>query len=302
MAWSQTALTGISGQASYPTWRAADKPCLAIQKIPTAPTTAKWGVSSRWNPTDLTQSAYPARRGYDGLPGLQTRGNGTSSAIWYYYMDLGEAVVFDCVFTLNTNFASKGATGVGLWVADDAAGTNETEIASFTPGASDARGADLSLSDSNQQVTAQYITLQITGAGAFTAPAMGQLILGKQYQLEHTPKDGFDPTSLHDNSDRMTTEGGVTYKHTYYRRRFELNAEFEDDDTSRVADFVSWYRGSDVPFVWIWEPNTDATQFHYMIREDDLDMPQSDYLSRHPSIHAIEQGPESCFLDVETNG
>jgi hypothetical protein len=294
MAWSSAAL------ASYETTRlAADKPLVASQAIPISPSTAIWSDAGLVASPDRTNSSYPIIRAYDEFVGLDTRADATVSSIWYLVLDLGALTEFDCLFLIGHNFSTL--TTITFEIADDAAfAGNLQQIASITPATGRLQEIDLNNGGAAQRYQAQYVRLKLVDGGAFT-PQLTELILGRRRQLEFCPNRPFNRYALRNETDALTTQGGVTHKTVYYRNQYVLNANSIMDNADSVSDWVAFFQAVRGSFVWVLEPNSAPGSWHMISREpDELDMelvsPPSTY---RVNLGGFEQGPESYFLANE---
>jgi hypothetical protein len=302
MAWSSESL------ASYETERLAlDKPLVATQMIPVSPTYAKWvssgaigsGTIATW--TDVSGTSNPARFAYDGRPGLITSVPGSSDSILYFAIDLGSLVEFDCAFAIGHNFSGLNV-GASIQVADDNAfTTNLTTVADFGSPSDNTRLADLSLT--GERITAQYVWLKVNnfGAGAFV-PQLGELILGRRRQLEYKPQRPYDIYALSEESSIKKNPNGVISKTTYSRRGRELTGDLWVTDDTYLDDLVAFYRQCRGPFVWVENPSSAPSSWHFMMRDGPLMIPDTNPGLRNYRLVADEQGPKSMYLDVEENG
>jgi len=306
MAWSSASL------AAYETAQLAlDKPLLATQVIPVSPAYAKWVIHSdigsgditTW--TDRSATSSPARRAYDGRPGLITTTSATGTYIWYYMLDLGALVEFDCAFIIGHNAGSESLTDLDIQIADDNDfSTNVTEIADWNPPdfADDKRLADLSLAGG--RITARYVRLryiEITGTLPFK-PELGEFILGRRRQLEYKPQRPYDIYALSEESSIKKNPNGVISKTVYSRRGRELTGDLWVTDDTYLADLVAFYRQCRGPFVWVENPSSAPSSWHFMMRDGPLSIPDTNPGLRNYRLVADEQGPESMYLDVEENG
>lgn len=309
MAWSSAALS------AYETAQLAlDKPLIAAQVIPVSPDYAKWieeqqdvgaGTLASW--TDRSATASPARFAYDGYPGYITKQSGTSDDIWYYCLDLGGLVAFDCAFLIGHNAGTIAVDNdVVIQVADDNAfNTNLQEVGNFgtpTP-TDDDRLADLTLNVGGDphRITAQYVRVKFDGPGNIT-PEIGELVLGRRRQLQYKPDRPFDEYALSEDSDTVLTAGGITHKAVYSRRGFELSGKFMIDSDTYRNDMIAFFRQCRGPFVWVDNPSSAPASYHLMVRDGPLAIPRVVANRREVQITAVEQGPEEYFLDVEANG
>jgi hypothetical protein len=299
MAW-----TSADVGANELAWLAADKPLFAVQAIPPAPTTVKWVESAQvgagnigtW--TDRTLAANPTSRAYDWRPDLDTRIDATAAATWYLAMDLGALVEFDCAFLIGHNFGTLSLTTVQIQIADDNAFSgNLTTVADFGSPASDNRLHDLVLG-ANKRYSARYVWLKLSKGANFT-PQLGEIILGRRYQMKTRPSVGFDPDKRHREAVIQKTESGIKQKTVYYSGEFSLDANFVVHEDDRIDDVQSLYDGAETGYVWIWEPHTSPQSWNLMIADDDLDMPSIEWTARSVNLTAVEQGPEAFMLANE---
>lgn len=294
MAWSSAALE------SYETTRlAADKPLVAAQAIPVSPSTARWNTAGTVAAADQSDSDYPALRAYDGLVGLDTRTDGTLASTWYYVIDAGELIEFDTWFMNNHNLSAL--TTITLEIADDAAFTTSLQqIGSIAPASGRLQDIDLNNGAAAQRYSAQYIRIKLVDGVNFT-PQIGEIILGRRRQLEYCPNRPFNRYSLHNETNVVTTQGGVRHRTLYYQNQFVLNMGFTWDNSDSVDDWVAFFKQVRGSFVWVLEPNSAPGSWHLIDREpDDLDME----LAASPSTYRVslagfEQGPEAFFLANE---
>jgi hypothetical protein len=301
MAWSSAVLA-----ARETAGLAADKPLIAVQVLPISPTAEKWTESANCGTgTDRTLATKPALRAYDGLPGLPTTPNTTLSNTWYYYLDVGAATVeFDCAFIIGHNFDTIALTDVELHIADNAAfDSNLQTIYDFGNPASDDRLAALSLfhtgAVARRYTGVRYLRLKMVAAGNVT-PSIGELVLGRRFQLDRRPDVPFNPDALVNSFSVAKTIGGVSIRTNMHRNMFALQAEWPVDDTDQISDWVSFWQLCRGPFVWIYQPSTLPNSWHLMmLLGESLDFPYEQALVRMARIEAEEQGPDEYFLANE---
>lgn len=313
MAYDFQAVTAASDQSDYITWLDDDKPLLGVQRIPVSPDVAIWSnadeaaVGGETGGTPRTNTTYPIKNAYDDLVDLVTKPSVAvvTDNVWYIVFDLGITVTIDMAAIIGHNFGTLGGVTITLEVDD--VGTfdsgNLQTIATWTTPTDDDRLIELELKHTGsvalEYFDLQFIRLKIAAAGDII-PEVGDLFLGKRYQLKSNPRVGFDPTSLHGESEITRTGGGVVHKIIRHDRRFDLNASLRPSVTNRINDIINWYRGASRAFIWIREPGTSPNTWHYMIRyPDDLDFPSGGYSKRDVTIQAIEQGPENYYMDQE---
>jgi hypothetical protein len=303
MAWSSAAIS-----AADLAYLAADKPILASQAIPVAPTSCIWTETGAVGATDRTLSTNPARRAYDGLVGVWTCPDATVSATWYYTMDLAAAgVEFDLIAILGHNFGTITVSALTLEVSDASnfAGASSIPIASTIT--TNTRIMQLSCFHTGAAAlrysAVRYARLKFAGCDA--KPQFGELVLGRRLQMHAKPDVSYDSYSLHGNKEISATQGGVIHSSVFSKGQRHLSAAWRDDSTTRQALVAAWIAATSYktrPFVWIENPNSAPSSWHYMVPDDaDFDYP----LEENPSIRtftidATEQGPESHYLATGT--
>lgn len=301
--------TALAAVASY---IAADKPFLGTQ-FKLTPSACTWHNSG--STTDRTNSTYPSRRAYDGLPGLVTKPT-TASAdkVWYLSFVMPYPYVdIDFVGIIGHNFGSlhtDGALTITLEIDDASNFATAISIPiTVTTSTSNARIMALSLkhtgSDALRYSSVRYCRLKIArGATNFT-PEIGDLVLGRRVQMYHKPDVPYDVYARHSSAETTITHGGVIYRTTYYKGARILSAAWEEDNTTLHSDIESFISASDYktrPFVWIENPNSAPASWHLMVADDvNHFMPLDENPSKRVfELQATEQGPESHYLSKGT--
>jgi len=292
-----------------------------------SPAYAKWiddvqfdGAGNIGSWTDRSGTTTPARWAYDGYVGYPSEKSGTDDDVWYFCLDLGSAVAFDCAFILGHNLGTLNlGNDVLLQISDDSGfNTSLTTIGNFgTPAANDdSRLYDISLAHGADggrahdtgadagpnRYTAQYVCVTIDKTGTNISPEIGELVLGRSYQLEYKAQRPFDDYFLSEEFVSQRTQGGVYHKTVYNRRGYELSADLITDSTTYESDLVAFFRQCRGPFVYIENPNSAPESFRFMMREGAFEYPRVEAGMRQYHLAAVEQGPEEYFLDVEANG
>jgi len=301
MAWSSAALA-----SRETTDFAADKPLVAVQKIPVSPTYAKWvdggqlGADDLPLWTDRTDSDFPIKCAYDGFPDLITKPDATADNDWYLAFDFGEAITFDCAFIIGSNFGTLALTTIDLQVSDDDefdGGSRLTTVASFS--ASDDRRADYTMNAGNNRITAQFAWLKLERVANFT-PEIGELILGRRRQWQYKPDMPFGDKDLKHTTETIRSEGGRIQKIIYSRRAFPLSCRFPLDSSDYVDDMEGFFEDCRGSFVWVYDPTTSPNAWRLMmLEEDSLIMPMTQPNRYEVDLAALEQGPENFFLSNE---
>ena len=329
MAWSFTDLLAYEENRF-----ALDKPLIAVQAIARALWLPPISGHSKWirdadypttvaAATDRAEAEYPSVRAYDGYSGLTTRPDSSpSDDVWYYAIDAGggQTITFDCAFILYHNFGTVGGLQpIEIEIADDAGFTTSLTTVGTIPAPSvgdDSRLATLDLShgaDGSRthdtaadagpnRYTSQYVRLKLEKTGFSWQPQIGELILGRRRQLEYVPDRPYDRYMMSEVAETTVSINGLVSKTVYSRRGFELAGDLRVENQFRQNDLIAFFRECTGPFVWIENPNTAPESYQLMIRDGGFSMPTVEANMRTHRLAAIEQGPESLYLDVEENG
>lgn len=298
MAWSSSAISATILAA-----RTANKPLLGTNVI-IAPSTARWtevgGVAS----TDRTLATSPACRAYDGLSGLMTMPNTTSSATWYLVFDLGALKYFDAV-CINAELGTFGGATTTIEIADNATfATNLTTVAT-TDVVTMRRSSVKFLGDGATLYLAQYVRVKIA-AGAPITPQIGELSLLRTRQLKSQPDEPWGPDDMAANSETVTTPGGVIHKTRWHERQRMISAQLVTGESTWADEVIAFNREcarGNGSFVWCDKPTSTPGVWNLMVRDDDnFTFPYSDFCRREFTLDAHEQGPQAYYLDVEVNG
>lgn len=292
---------------------ALDKPLLAIQALPVSPTVVRWTEVGATTSTDRSLlGTNPPWRAYDGYPHYITKPDSTASNVWYLVFDFGAGneIEFDCAFIIGHNFGTIGGLDdIPIEVDDSGAFGTALEIGNFAAGGAptdDTRIALLTLKDDGSVAerwsNVRYVRLKISnsGGGNFT-PEVSEFILGRRRQLEYKPTRPFDDVSLHHQSARAETEGGVKHITRYNSNKFLLDGTFKTDTAAYASDLEEFLKTVRGTFVWVYDPNSSPNAWHFMMfEEDDLPMPLTGPTVRDVELQADEQGPESFHLAEES--
>jgi hypothetical protein len=285
---------------------AADKPLVAVQAIPIAPTLVRWNDEGTTAGADHTLSTAPCRRAYDGFAGFVTSPDTTADNEWYLVFNLGALVTFDCAFIIGHSFGSLALTNVTIEVADDGdfAGPDLLEIADFGSPANDDRLADYVLKHEGAvalRYTAQFVRLRLNnGGGANFTPSLRELVLGRRYQMDRKPDRPWDELAYANSEESDDSESGVDYLTTRYRNRHTINAEWPVEDTSYIADWRAFWTNCRGTFVWNDAPTSAPNSWRFMVRKQtETDFARLDGGGRMARLIAHEQGPEQYFLANE---
>jgi len=298
--------------------RAADLPMLGSQVIPVSPTHAKWVEQALVGADDLPTwlnrgaTAAPTRWTYDGYGHRKSTVAGAADDVWFLRFDLGAEYDIDYVALINHDFDTDGVDDLEFEIATH----NDFGLTGslYTAGAFSLRGSDkrLILADLDHATVGtpqRYTGVRYCGikidhstTGGNIVPQLGEIFIGRTYQLGHTPRAPWDDVSLAENVDWADTESGIVDQEIYYRRRFDLSAALSEHETTHITDLKEFYRKTRGPFVWCYEPNSALESWHFMMRRGGLRFPAQGFVERETVIEAVEQGGQNLYLDVEANG
>ncbi len=295
--------------------RAADKPLLGVQMIPTSPTVERWNTEGTIAGGDHCDASYPARRAQDGFPHLVTKTDGSAGLGWFFVIDFGTAgCTFDFVALMGCNFATWLPSAAVTFELDngnpnpgdtpDGTFTNIVTVASFAAPTTNDRLIDLDCHHTGavplRYSDVRYARLHFVNNATPYTPEIGELIVGRSYQLPYNPDRPFADYGLMDNAEISKSEGGVVQKISYYRRCFDLAYESTLTSTTERDDWLAFYRASGGAFLWVPQPTTAPNSFRLMMRTlDEAAMPRDVGQVRRVRLEATEQGPERFYLDQE---
>lgn len=308
--------------ASERTDRAADLPMMGSQVIPVSPAYAKWvdegqvgaGDITSW--TDRGATATPTRWTYDGYGHRKSTVSGATDDVWYLFFDLGAEYTMDYAAIINHDFDTDGIDAVTMLIAtgNDFGLPGGSPNSLYSVGTFSLRGSDKRLlladfdhagdGDPQRYTGVQYCGIKIDHSVTTgdIVPQLGEIFIGRTYQLSHKPAVPWDDVAMSENVDWADTESGIVDQEVYHRRRFDLSATLSEHEDDHIADLKAWYRATRGPFVWVYEPNSNLALWHFMMRRGGMRFPAQGFVERETVIEAVEQGPEDLYLDVEENG
>ena len=303
MAWSSTALTAESLSRF-----AADKPIIGVNSL-IAGYTANSGVWSKGTSGTISSTQEedadgPVEYIFDGATHLQTYPDETNTTGWTLAIRTSP-IEFDFIAIMNTNLATHSFGNMTVQISDEPtfavndaeSGVPATTISSV--GEADGRKVDFTLfhtgSAARRYSDVEYIRFTWASPSPAQIPKIGEIILGRRYQLKRQPDRPFDNHALSGDIVRSTSASGVITSTERSFGAFSLNGNWPIEDTSDQADIIAFHkatRGGARPFVWCQNPSTAPNSFHYMYLDDpSLAFPQTGPYVRPLSLAATEQGP-----------
>lgn len=289
--------------ADYAAWLAQDRPLLAsISNL--SPSAIEWSAAGSFAGADATDASYPAANAYDGAPDPWTQPS-SAATTWYLLWDFGAAgITFDLI-ALMGNLSSLDGVTVTFEIANASTfATDLIQIGAVTPGSSsNARLIDIDLGG-NSYNTVRYFRIKMTAGGAFT-PKIGELILGRRFQLQWPPNRPYSKRRLvSEVTDRESDNSRITrYKRGRGRRVIEASVPLITlAQLGALTDFWDQTRQGQDPFLYIDAPSSAPEKFHLMYApgpEPELRVDETGPEDGTWQLRAIEQGPSSYFYRVE---
>lgn len=297
MAWSSADLS-----ADEIALAAADKPLMVAVHALESPQIARWDADgSLAAGADISATGFPATRAYDRLTGLRTKPNAAATTQYLAFQLAASPAAFDCIFIQDHNFGAIGGLTVSVEIANTADFvTGLAEIASWTPGGSNARLADLVLGGATAQRYSgvPYLRVKITG-GSHT-PEIGEVWAGKRTQLRYFPDVPYDRLALASDTASHVTRSGIETRTVRYRGQRIIEAPFTMSLPADHADITTWFADcahGTKPFVWCERPASAPADFNIaLLQEPRLMMPLSGPFARSFTLTALENGPD--FLEL----
>lgn len=269
MAWSRTQLSATD-RALF----AADKP-MFVGTNRARDATIQWRTTGSFaSGSDLTNSAYPTYRTYDGFAhNLRTR-PASSQDPWYLLFNFGSNLDFDSIVIIGHNLG-VASMSVSAQIADNNAfSTNLETLATWTPSAGSTTRLvkyDLDHAGSSSYLySAQYARILVNPASAMV-PEISEVIFGQRRQLTYNPNNDFDPDSERTRGKSFEAKSGVKTFYVSSRRQKTLESEHTlvSGDIAAVRSlWQSDTEGGEYPFLWIPKPFSEGNNAYLMRFED----------------------------------
>lgn len=296
MAWSSAELSATELSRFV-----ADKPIIGVNALISGYVAngGVWskGVTGTISSTQEEDADGPVEHVFDGMTHLQSYPDETNTTGWTLAIRT-TPIEFDFVALINTNFATHSFGTTTVQIADNSAmSTNLQTIGAI--GEADGRRVDFTLfhtgSVARRYSNVEYIRLTLASPSPAQIPKIGEIILGRRYQLKRQPDRPFDDHALSGDVVRSTSASGVITSTERSFGAYNLSGNWPIEDTSDQDDIIAWHkaiRGGAHPFFWCRQPTTAPHSFRYMyLDEARLDFPQTGPNVRPLSLAATEQGP-----------
>lgn len=284
--------------------RALDIPLVIVNQLPLA-TSLNW--QSQNHLTTWNNASFPQSRAYDGLTHLLTKTSAARTSLYFSAAWASPGVEVDCWCLVNHNLYTIGTTQARLTIADDADySVNPASMTILAP-TSNLRIAELTQkhtgSTARRYTAVQYMAFYVYFGGAAQTPQLGELFLGRSYQLPFAPEFPDDPDHDRRKSATTETESGVITETVHNAGKYVLSANIvTDGDTEAqvMKDFWKATGRGKFPFIWIPKPTSAPNTFYLMkFADDEFRFPKVYPSRREWQLNAIEQGPEAYHARVE---
>jgi hypothetical protein len=275
----------------------------------------KWNVEGHLADGDHCNADYPAYNAQDGQAHLVTKADGSAGTTWYFIFDFGSGgVEFDFVALVGCNFATWGPSADVTFQLDNgsaAAGqppnnpdgefANVETVANFGQPATNDRLCDWACFHTGavplRYSDVRYARLVLTNNATPFTPEIGELIIGRRYQLKNRPLNPFSKDGLSRQAESSKSSSGVIQKVEHSTGAYELRAQCKVSETTHVTNMRNWFKAHHGNFLWCWAPTTAGNSFHMMCQNnDDLSLANQDWNEQEFLIDATEQGPERFYL------
>lgn len=304
MAYSKGTLTSGQTQALE-----ADKPVMIATNLAEYPqNAAQWRTSGSWSSgSDDTAAGYGTARAADRFPNVQTKGS-TAGTVHYLLFDLhtsatsstlGDAARFDTVAILNHNFGTLTPGGghyakVEVEISNNADFSSEYTIATRDQIQTDQRLIFWSLgapegNTYEHYTDVRYLRLKITMSTSTAAPSIGQVILGRRYQMSSRPNVPYDDQAFESQVADFAANSGVIsrYVRNSGGRRFSPSWSPTGSDLFGLDDLTTlrdWFKNcgyGSKAFLYLDKPYSEretalvgvTRSGHYVLAAPGLKMP-----------------------------
>lgn len=308
------AFSGTSLSAAVLAAKDADKPLFVGNNV-----LRNYNARPQWRTggslasgSDITDPSYPTWLGYDGKGASRTAPTLTGgSAAYSYLCDLvegtAEEYTFDTCVVWNHNFHElNGTVTVRLEIADDNSfSSNLTTLATWTfTGLTTQRGriVEFNLNNNRRYSSARYVRLRLTtnaGGGFTTAPAFGELWLGRRRQLGYYPNLPFEAKRLRSDVSDFKPKSGARIRYTLNegQRVFSLvmstgGANTSIDTEDELRGFWRDCRYGSRSFIFVPQPDTDGEDACVCLDDEaDLGIPLLGPYEREGAFNFSEIAP-----------
>lgn len=304
------ALGGSDIGATEQAYFAADKPVVLgynLLKDAISSGTVSWytTTSSGGTPggTDETDADYPEARMADDYTDAQSR-PANAGANRDIRIDFGAEVTFDSIVMVNVD---NEVGTFEVYTGDDASYTNMVQInvsTSLTGTRNrhafwefDYNGAG---SSGPERITAQYLVLRFLSGGPSVKVSIGDLWIGRRYQLTHQPNLPWGNNNLAGEVSEFISSSGkrTRYIRHYGKRVMQGVVSVADSDSADMDAWLALASEGAGPFIWCDEPTTSPHQFYLMyMNAPVVQRSLVGYSERQYVIDATEQGPDFYALE-----
>lgn len=274
-------------------------------------TTTVWNNEGTVAGASHTTTGYPTTRAGDGFVHLVTKPDSGVANTMYYVIDFGATgVEFDFVALMGCNFATWLPSADVTFQLDstDLGGAGPTgtfasteTVANFGQPTTNDRLCDWSCYHTGavplRYSNVRYARLVMPNDAAAFQPEIGELIVGRRYQLKNRPLNPFSKDGLSRVSETAKTTGGVIQKVVLSKGAYAMSGAFKVSETTHVTNMRNWFNAHSGVFLWCWAPSTAGNSFHLMAQDNDvLALTNEEWNEQTFNIDALEQGPERFYL------
>ena len=310
MAYSAAALT-----SAETTGFTNDKPMFVVQQAGTA-SDAHFTSDGEHVDTDKTDSSFPAARAYDDLGSLLTKyaSASASDSTKYYNFYFATGITFDTVIILGHNFNSLSLTTAAIEIADsEDFSSNQKRIAAFTisGGSADSRFAIFNLNSESggtaysssgtaqRYSNVQYVRLKLTKSSGSYIPEVGEIILGRRYQLQRNPDLPYNNKNEQSLVSDYVSNSGITKRYTFYRGQAVRAFQASISASAEITVIEDWFNDINEgtrPFVYVETPSSSPKSQLMILDDAGLSFPLVGPTERRLAFGMTEQPP---FLSRE---
>ena len=305
----------------------ADKPLMVPTNLAEHyQNSAEWRTGGSWaTGSDDTATGYATARVFERFPSVQTKGT-TAGTVHYLIFDLdtsttssvlGDAARFDTVAIINHNFGSL-TPGAGHHAKVEVEVSNNSNFSSaYTIAERDEIQDDRRLifwslgapeGNSYEHYTdIRYLRLKITMSISTAAPSIGQVILGRRYQMSQRPNVPYDDQAFTSEVSDFSSTSGIVARYVRHagRRKFAptwnpTGADgFGLDDLTTLRDWFENCGYGSKPFLYLDKPHseretalTGTTRIgHYCMASPALNIPAEGPVLRVAAFEFTESAP-----------
>lgn len=297
-----------------------DKPMFVVQQAD-SPADAHFTTTGIHTGTDQTDTDFPAARAHDDFGSIVTKtasGVASTTTKYYNFNFTASGITFDTLLITGHNFNSAGFQTISLEISNAAdfgsgAGDDTVEIASYSvSGTTDNRilitnlnnegGSSDAYSSSGtaqRYADVEYARLKIVHASGSKTPELGEIILGRRYQLQRNPDLPYNNKNEVSSVSDFQSRSGITKRYVFYRGQALRTFVASISASAEITVIENWFNAIDEgtrPFVYIETPSSSAKAQIMLLDDAGLNFPLNGPFERRLQFSMTEQPP---FLSRE---